>query len=61
MTLVRLTRAVAACLGEATRRAAGDPPDDRYEVPLAMLLDLGEELEIESLEAEHLIEELHAT
>ncbi len=42
--LEQVFAAASAVCQEATRRAFGDEPDGRFDVPLAMLLDLGDAL-----------------
>ncbi len=42
--LDRLMRVTGACAQEGVRRAFGDTPDPRYDIPLAMLLDLADEM-----------------
>lgn len=45
--LERATDAASILVAEAARRARGEPADPRLSVPLAVLLDLSEELEAE--------------
>jgi len=43
--LERAEEAASVLLAEAARRAHGEPSDPRLNVPLAVLLDLSEEIE----------------
>jgi hypothetical protein len=47
MNAERILDAAAAAVREAERRSGGDPPDRRFDIPLAMLEDLAEELFLE--------------
>jgi hypothetical protein len=59
--LDRLRRGVRACAHEGVRRDLGELADSRFDVPIAMLLDLADELEVasERLADPVEVEELH--
>jgi hypothetical protein len=60
VSLERLLVATAAVRREAFRRDAGYDPDGRFDVPIAMLLDLDDELNPpDPAEADREVERLH--